>query len=342
MIPNFSMEQLRQAAISFPMFGENFSICPSASFTLFGKEIYLYGVIIALGFVLAIVYCVKVVCPRFGLASDDMYDMLLAAVPLGIIGARLYYCLTYKNALGINPYLEDPVSMLYIWNGGLAIYGGVIGGVIGIALVSKLKKIRFGAMLDVAAFAVLIGQTVGRWGNFFNREAFGWTENINTVFCRMGLTVPGEETFYVHPTFLYESLWNLIGFIGLHVFSKRVRRRFDGQVAVMYFAWYGFGRMLIEGLRTDSLWLIPDKIRISQLLAGITFVAALVVLLLACRKKDRVLWAEKKAQLAAAQAAESSAETVQEAETSGESVEAAEGDAAEQKPEPEQEPESGQ
>ncbi len=334
MIPDFTMEQLRQAAISFPMFGENFSICPSASFSIFGKEIYLYGVIIALGFLIAIVYCVKVACPRFGLASDDMYDMLLAAVPLGIIGARLYYCLTYKDALGINPYLEDPVSMLHIWNGGLAIYGGVIGGVLGIALVSKLKKIRFGALLDVAAFAVLIGQTVGRWGNFFNREAFGWTENINTVFCRMGLTVPGEETFYVHPTFLYESLWNLIGIIGLHIFSKRVRRRFDGQIAVMYFAWYGFGRMLIEGLRTDSLWLIPDKIRISQLLAAITFVAALVVLLLACRKKNRVLWVEKKAQLAAEQAAALSSEDVQAADVSAETTEAAEEDAAGQESEP--------
>ena len=314
MIPNFSMSQLRQAAISFPMFGENFSVCPSATFTLFGHEFYFYGAIIAVGFLLAIWYCCKYTCPRVGVSSDDLFDALYAAVPLGIICARLYYCLTYHDAAGNNPYLEDPVTMLYVWHGGLAIYGGVIGGALGIFIVSRVKKIPMGAYLDASASGLLIGQLVGRWGNFMNREAFGWTENVDKVFCRMGLTVPGYETFYVHPTFLYESLWNFVGFVGLHFWLKKDKRRFDGQAFVLYMGWYGLGRMIIEGVRTDSLWLVPDVIRVSQLLAAITLVAAVILLVLLCRKKDRVLWVQKK-KLCAVEAATEEEEVTAAAET---------------------------
>lgn len=295
------MDQLRQAAISFPMFGEGFSVCPPASFQLFGKTIYLYGVIIAVGFFLAILYGVKHSAKLFGVTADDLYDALILAVPLGIIGARLYYCLTFKDASGANPYLQDPVSILRIWEGGLAIYGGVIGGALGMILTALRKKIPIGPYLDCGSMGLLIGQAIGRWGNFTNREAYGWSENVDRLFCRMGLTVPGYETFYVHPTFLYESLWNVIGFLALHFWTKRHRRRFDGEVFLLYLAWYGFGRMLIEGLRTDSLWLVPGVIRISQLLAAVTLVISVVLLLVLGRKKDRPLWAERKPKEDAAQ-----------------------------------------
>lgn len=288
------MDQLRQATISFPMFGEGFSVCPPASFQLFGRTIYLYGVIIAVGFFLAILYSARRSSRLFGVSQDDLYDSLIAAVPLGIIGARLYYCLTFKDASGANPYLQDPISILRIWEGGLAIYGGVIGGALGMILTALRKKISLGALLDCGGMGLLIGQAVGRWGNFTNREAYGWSENVDTLFCRMGLTVPGYETFYVHPTFLYESLWNVIGFLALHFWTKRHRRRFDGQVFLLYLAWYGLGRMLIEGLRTDSLWLVPGVIRISQLLAAATLLVSVVLLIVLGRKKDRVLWAERR------------------------------------------------
>ena len=293
-VSQFTMDQLRQATISFPMFGEGFSVCPPASFQLFGRTIYLYGVIIAVGFFLAILYSVRRSGKLFGVSSDDLYDSLIAAVPLGIIGARLYYCLTFKDASGANPYLQDPVSILKIWEGGLAIYGGVIGGALGMILTAWRKKISLGALVDCGGMGLLIGQAVGRWGNFTNREAYGWSENVDKLFCRMGLTVPGYETFYVHPTFLYESLWNVIGFLGLHFWTKRHRRRFDGEVFLLYLAWYGLGRMLIEGLRTDSLWLVPGVIRISQLLAAVTLIVSVVLLVVFGRKKNRVLWAERR------------------------------------------------
>ncbi len=291
-IPQFTMDQLRQATISFPMLGEGFSVCPPASFQVFGRTIYLYGLIIAVGFILAILYNAKRNCKLFGVSTDDLYDALIAAVPLGIIGARLYYCLTYKDAAGVNPYLQDPVSILRIWEGGLAIYGGVIGGALGMLLSAWRKKTSLGALLDCGGMGLLIGQAIGRWGNFTNREAFGWSENVDRLFCRMGLTVPGHETFYVHPTFLYESLWNAIGFLALHFWTKRHRRRFDGEVFLLYLAWYGLGRMLIESLRTDSLWLVPGVIRISQLLAAVTLVVSVVLLIVVGRKKNRLLWAE--------------------------------------------------
>ena len=288
-IPHFSMDQMRQATISFPMFGEDFAINPPAYFTLFGHKIYFYGVIIAIGFFLAVLYCTRRCRRLYGISTDDVIDMLIAAVPLAIICARLYYVV-----FELDYYLEHPGEIIQIWSGGLAIYGGVIGAVLGVILVCRHKKIPIGAMLDTGALGLLIGQAVGRWGNFMNREAFGWTENVDTLFCRMGLTVPGYETFYVHPTFLYESLWNVVGFLILHFWTKKHRRRFDGEVFTMYVAWYGLGRCFIEGLRTDSLWLIPDVIRVSQLLAGVTCVAAVALLLIQRRRKPvgSTLWVD--------------------------------------------------
>ena len=269
---------MREAVISFPMFGEGFQIDPPSWFSIGGFRIYFYGVIIALGLLLAILYTAKT-CGRFRIVMDAVYDYLIWAVIAAVIGARLYYCLTYTDSLGVHNYLKDPVTILYIRDGGLAIYGGVIGAVLAIFVRSRMRKESVWKPLDIAGLGLLIGQCVGRWGNFFNREAFGYETD---VFCRMGLTLDGR-TVYVHPTFLYESLWNFVGFLLLNHLSKR-DRRYQGQFFLLYLIWYGFGRMLIEGLRSDSLWLVPNVIRISQLLAGLTFAAALVVYLLNAKR----------------------------------------------------------
>jgi len=273
---------MREAIISFPMFGSEFAINPPYSLgslmERLGKEavsfdIYFYGMIIAVGFLLAILFAAKN-CHRFDIKMDDVYDYVIWGVIAGIICARLYYCITYTNAAGVHTYLQDPSSILHIRDGGLAIYGGVIGAVLALLLRARMRKQSPWPIFDIMAFGLLIGQMVGRWGNFFNREAFGYETDI---FCRMGLTLNGS-TIYVHPTFLYESLWNFVGFLLIYFHSKK-RRKYQGQYFFAYLFWYGIGRTLIEGLRSDSLWLIPDVIRISQLLAAITATFALFVLI---------------------------------------------------------------
>lgn len=268
---------MRQALISFPMFGEDFVINPPASFSIGSFTIYFYGVIIAVGFLLAVLY-VNRVHDRLGMAMDDVYDLTIFAVPSAIVGARLYYVI-----FNFSLYADDLLGIFRIRDGGLAIYGGVIGAVIALFLRARRKKIGIGKPLDVAAFGLLIGQCVGRWGNFFNREAYGYETDI---FCRMGLTIPGGETIYVHPTFLYESLWNLLGLIILHIICKK-RRRYEGQFFILYVAWYGLGRTFIEGLRTDSLWLIPGVIRVSQLLAAVTMVLAFALYIINYRRMKK-------------------------------------------------------
>lgn len=273
---HFIMEtMMRNAEISFPMLGD-LSLNPPSFFSLFGKNIYFYGVIIALGFILGSIYCGKN-AKKFGIEEDDLYGLLIWLIPLCIIGARLYYV-----AFRWEYYAENPSEIMAIWNGGLAIYGGVIAGIITGVVYCRVHKIKIFAMLDLLVFGLLIGQILGRWGNFMNREAFG---AVTDVFCRMGLTYPGGETIYVHPTFLYESLWNLIGFIVLLIFAKKNCRKFDGQFTLMYTLWYGLGRAWIEGLRTDSLYIGSTNIRVSQLLAIISAATALVLLIIGLKKK---------------------------------------------------------
>ena len=250
--------------ISFPTFG--IAIDPPRSVTLGPLNIHFYGVIIALGLMLAVVYACRR-SSRFGLKEDDILDGVLWITPFAIICARLYYCI-----FSWDYYSAKPIEILYIWEGGLAIYGGVIGAAVGVLVFSWIKKIKVAALLDMVSIGFLIGQSIGRWGNFFNREAFGAeTES----FLRMGLMnkYSGEITYY-HPTFLYESLWNAAGFVLLHILSGK--RKYDGQIALMYVAWYGLGRAFIEGLRTDSLYWGP--FRVSQLLAAGSCVLALIVL----------------------------------------------------------------
>lgn len=242
------------------------------AFSLFGLPIYWYGVIIACGFLLAVVFCYKM-APRFGVKSDDVIDLLFPAVPLSIIGARLYYIVFYLDLYRREDGSYDFLEMLDIRDGGLAIYGGVIAATATLIVFCKVKRINFFAFADVGVFGLLIGQCVGRWGNFMNVEAYGGPTDLPW---RMGIDayVDGAWQYMeVHPTFLYESLWNLLGILLLLLVVLKGKRRFDGQIMWSYFLWYGFGRGLIEGLRTDSLYFFHTPIRVSQLLG---FASALV------------------------------------------------------------------
>lgn len=277
--------------IEFPSLG--LKVDPISDFTLFSTvKIHMYGVIIGIGLLLAVIYGLRR-AKQFGLTQDHILDGVLCILPVAIICARLYYCIMEWQS-----YASDPVSVLYIWKGGLAIYGGVIGAVIGVMVFCRVKRISLGATLDLVCLGFLIGQAIGRWGNFFNREAFGcYSDGLLAMrISAANLSIPKDASAWflsqydlmqqmaqeggymgiqVHPTFLYESLWNAAGFVILHFLSKK--RKYDGQIALGYAAWYGAGRAIIEGLRMDSLYL--GAFRISQLLAAVSCAAAVGVLI---------------------------------------------------------------
>ena len=258
------MNPANYSMISFPSLG--IEVNPGRTLALGPLTIHYYGLIIAIGLLLGMFYS----CKRgkeFGLKEDDILDGFLWVTPFAIVCARIYYV-----AFSWADYKDDPISALYIWNGGIAIYGGVLGAVLGMWILCKVKKLKFTAVLDLILTAFLIGQFIGRWGNFMNREAFGAATDS---FLRMGLYNTRTDAWeYYHPTFLYESMWNVAGFLLLHFLSRR--RQYDGQVALGYAAWYGLGRAMIEGLRMDSLYWGP--FRVSQVLAAVTCVTAVAVL----------------------------------------------------------------
>ena len=256
----------RYTNISFPSLG--IDIDPIRQFSVGPLSIHMYGIIIACGLVLATVYCMRR-SSQFGLTEDHVLDGVLCITPFALVCARIYYC-----AFSWDLYRHNPISVLYIWQGGIAIYGGVLGAILGIMVFCRIRKISLGATLDLVLLGFLIGQSIGRWGNFFNREAFGAETDS---FLRMGLydTIAGT-TVYHHPTFLYESLWNALGFVILHFLSKK--REYDGQIALGYAVWYGLGRAMIEGLRTDSLYIPGTSIRVSQALAAASCILAAAVL----------------------------------------------------------------
>lgn len=270
---------LSKSTISFPGLGIGDFTLNNVAFSI-GESfsVYWYGVIITLGIIFAYLYAVY--RGKFESVSfDDTIDIAIWTVVLGVIGARLYYVLTSLDKYIGDSITQTVTNILNLRQGGLAIYGGIIGGILGIIISTRLKKINTIKLFDMAAPGVMIGQLLGRWGNFFNGEAFGEivSDGHPLYFLRMGLI--SNNTFhdfgtanmvYVHPTFLYESIWNLVGFVIINALYKK--KRFNGQIACMYLSWYGFGRMFIEGLRTDSLYLGNTGIRISQLVGLICFV----------------------------------------------------------------------
>lgn len=296
--------------VLFPGLGLQLELNPIA-FTLFGWPIHWYGVIIAAGFLLAVLYCSHI-SPRFGIKQDDLLDVLIAGVPLGIVGARLYYIIFYLDLFRKADGSLDFGAMVRIWDGGLAIYGGVIMAVLVGVVVCRIKKISFFAMADVCVFGLLIGQAVGRWGNFVNVEAYG---GETTLPWRMGIleyAANGTARYLeVHPTFLYESLWNIVGLIVLIVIAKRWRK-FDGQMFFSYLVWYGVGRGFIEGLRTDSLYFFGTGIRVSQMLgfASALAGAAVLIWMLAVRRPGpERLWVNRQKETDAQQPEQDKEET---------------------------------
>lgn len=292
---------MRDAAISFPMLG-GLTLDFPASFELFGHIFYLYGVVMAIAFIAAVFYASKR-APRVGIKGDDIFGMVLWVLPIAIVGCRVYYVIAEWDR-----YKDNFWDVFKIWEGGIAMYGGTIAGVITVIIWSRAKKIRFAATLDVASSGLILGQVIGRWANFVNREAFGRETDI---FCRMGLTTPDGTTYYVHPTFLYESLWNLVGFIIIdRYWYRKDHRKYDGQIFIFYVFWYGAGRAWVEGLRTDSLYIPGTNIRTSQLVAAVSAVIALALLLINIKRPHTPTYVsvQAAAEASAAQAAEEGAD----------------------------------
>lgn len=278
--------------VEFPGLGLAFDVNPVA-FTIGSFEFRWYGILIALGFILAFIYALKI-CKRYEVNQDHLIDCIIAGLVLGIIGARLYYVIFYPGDM----YWKDPIKILYINEGGLGIYGGIIGGLLGGIIMAKIHKMKIPAVLDIAVQGFLIGQGIGRWGNFINQEAFGTNTNLpwgmysaktesylsgqQAALKAAGVTV--DPTMPVHPTFLYESLWCLLGVLVLYWFSKKFQK-YNGQVFFLYLIWYGVERFVVEGLRTDSL--MAGSFRVSQIVAIVSALAG-VILLIVFRNKGKV------------------------------------------------------
>ena len=274
------MHAMQDMPITFPGLFGDWSFNPDPKLLDIGNGIYWYGVIITVGVLIALLFCARQ-APKYGITQDDLYTFFIWALPLSLIGARLYYVIFYLDLYKNPDGSLDWSRVIAIWDGGAAIYGGIIAAVITLMIFCKLKKLSIGAMLDVCVMGLFIGQAVGRWGNFFNREAFGTETDLPW---RMGLWLSSTEYVEVHPTFLYESLWNVLGLIIVDFLVLKLRS-FDGENACFYFAWYAFGRFWIEGLRTDSLYLFDwtiagQPIRVSQALSVVIFVVAVAYLII--------------------------------------------------------------
>ena len=273
--------------ISFPGLFGDWEVNPSPVALDIGNGIYWYGIIICAGLLLALLFCARQ-AKRYGLTEDNVYDMIVWQIPICIIGARLYYVIFYLDLYRNTDGALNWGKMVAVWDGGLAIYGAVITAYIVLHIFCKKKGLSFGAFADLGVMGLLIGQAVGRWGNFMNREAFG---GETTAPWRMRLWTSASEYIEVHPTFLYESLWNLAGLALIYFVISRART-FDGENTCFYFIWYGIGRTWIEGLRTDSLYLFGwelfgQPIRVSQLLSVGLVIAGLAVLVVNKRRHPR-------------------------------------------------------
>lgn len=269
--------------VYFEGLGIDFDV-PSVAFTIGNYSIHWYGIIIAFGFALAVLYGGRMAY-KWKMSLDGMTDVLMWGTILGIICARAYYVIFEWSY-----YKQHLAEIPQIWNGGIAIYGGIIGAFIGAVIGCKTGKIDFRNLLDLGGLGLLIGQGIGRWGNFFNQEAFG--ANTTTAPFRMwslkiydtlqasadtlaakGMTV--DPNTPVHPTFLYESVWCILGFFILNYIVNH-KRSYKGEVFFLYGIWYALERMVVEGLRTDSLYIGATSIRVSQLFSAIIIVVFLV------------------------------------------------------------------
>lgn len=280
------MYAMKDMPISFPgLFGEWEFTADNIALNI-GNGVYWYGIILGLGMVFGAIIAMKL-AHRVGLTEDHVLDMVLWAVPLSILGARIYYVVFYLSMFRDADGGLNVGKMIAIWDGGIAIYGAVIAAVLVVFGFCKIRKIPFGALADVGVIGLLLGQAIGRWGNFINREAFG---GETTLPWRMKLYTSATAFIEVHPTFFYESMWNLIGVL-LMVFVVLKARQFDGEVTWFYFLWYGLGRVWIEGMRTDSLYLFDWElfgapIRVSQALSLVMIVVATGALVyMKCVKK---------------------------------------------------------
>lgn len=277
--------------VTFDGLGIGFDL-PSIAFSIGSYDVHWYGIIIAFGFGLAVLYGGRMAY-KWKMSLDGMTDVLIWGTLLGIICARLYYV-----AFEWDYYSQHPSEIIAIWNGGIAIYGGIIGAIIGAAIGCKIGKIDFFNLLDLGSLGLLIGQGIGRWGNFFNQEAFGsntttalfrmWSPKIHDTLVATSETlaekgVSVDPDLPVHPTFLYESIWCLLSFVVLHIIVKK-HRKFKGEIFMLYGILYGAERMIVEGLRTDSLYIANTNIRVSQLLSAIIVVVALVSLIVCMNK----------------------------------------------------------
>lgn len=286
--------------VFFPGLGLEFHL-QRVAIILFGRPIYWYGVIITCGMLLAYFLCSRW-CSRFGIKQNDLLDFLLIGLPVALLSIRAYYVIfnleLYRRADGS----LDWAAIIRFSDGGLAVYGGIISSVIVLLIFCRVKKISFAAFADLGAHGLILGQLIGRWGNFMNVEAYGGLTQLPWRMCspsiadelawRDILDGPGQHqaildgTLGVHPTFLYESLWNLVGFLLIYWMGKHFYK-FNGQCFLFYVIWYGLGRTWIEGLRTDSLYLyVGSSIRVSQLVAaGSALIAAGIFLWLWTRNK---------------------------------------------------------
>lgn len=256
--------------VQFPNLGISVEVNPIA-FQVGNFTIYWYGIIIGIGFLLAVLYGFSS-CKKMNINKDHLLDAIIAGLLGGIIGARLYYVIFYPG----DKYITNPMEIFNIKEGGLGIYGGIIGGMLCGGIVAKIRKMNLFAVLDVASLGYLIGQGIGRWGNFVNQEAFGCATDLpwGMYSDRTAAEVVGN----VHPCFLYESILCLLGFVLLHLFTRHLRQ-YDGQTFLLYIIWYGVTRFFIEGLRTDSLLLPGIDLRVSQVLAAASAIVAVVLLI---------------------------------------------------------------
>ena len=317
------MRALKTMPISFPGLFGDWEFNPDPVALDIGHGVYWYGIILAIG-MLAGLYLALKQAKRFGIKEDDVTDVTLWAIPSCIVGARTYYVLFYLDLYRRADGTLDVASMFRLWDGGLAIYGAVIAGALVLFLFARAKKIPVAALMDLGVMGLILGQIIGRWANFINREAFG---GLTDLPWRMRLWTSATEAIEVHPTFFYESMWNLGGLL-LMLFVVTRARRFDGENTCFYLLWYGVGRFWIEGLRTDSLYLfdwtfLGEPIRVSQALSAVmALVAAGILFYQIAIKKCTAdgLWVNRLA------AMEAAAESTEEADAASEEPAAAEPD----------------